>query len=237
LQSWKQRYFRLIGPILVYTEKEEDKAPKETYLLHKNVIVRHIAAEEKTETHQTAEYRTIEIVNLISSGTALTLVANNSEDQQHWYNALTNVVALMNNDEQIDLNVRLYSYVNNSPKCTAASAKRKVQDSEALSRKHENNNNSRELGWITHGSERNKQPSAKLVGYIGNRSGGSNSGSQGLVLRHHLLHGLNFKNGWLQKKGGASMGISALQTWKTRWFHLRGLWLSYSKIDCISVYM
>ena len=58
-----------------------------------------------------------------------------------------------------------------------------------------------------------------------------------LVLRHHLLHGLNFKNGWLQKKGGASMGISALQTWKTRWFHLRGLWLSYSKIDCISVYM
>ena len=102
LQSWKQRYFRLVGPVLVYTEKESDTTPKDTYLLHKNVVVRQ-QGQHKTETVNMS----IDIVNVPTEGSVLTLVANNETDQQHWFDALTNVVRWLNQEDQQDNTRRL----------------------------------------------------------------------------------------------------------------------------------
>lgn len=245
LQSWKQRFFRLVGPILVYTEKETDEQIKDSFLLHPGVIVQGANYDnaggkeqvnekgEKKGGEGNNEDRKIVLINVPTNGNSLILVANNTEDQKRWCIALSNVVTLLcegsgkGNGDGSPSGVDLYRRCAASEEWEIASKERQEkEDFSSLSSLKQNDSSSELLGWVP-------MVNGKIIGAAGGSSGQEEKShaavSQGLASRHSMISLLNFKCGTLQKKGGASMGISALQTWKNRSFVLCGLCLTYSE--------
>ena len=264
LQSWNQRYFRLVGPILVYTEKFEDMTPKDTYLFHRDVIVQNKKEEVEALTSSSASstsvedmddaLRTIELVNLPTTGTKLTLVANSASDRRKWYSAFTSIVELLNStnrvgpgeasvEEEKNRIILMKRKAETSELYQANKSQRDLLDATtaaaapAAASSKSNGGITSELGWMDLDIDGTmKHPSSSPSSSTSSSFNPSSSTSSSFASsssRHYLMSALAPKTGWLQKKGGASMGIAALQTWKDRWFQLLGPFLSYTMTNVV----